>query len=235
MGLVGQSLIREAIYAHHHQPQGSSGGTELHGQPQVSGGGSYGEGPTDLSGPAAGSDDCGLSFTADTPVATPDGERAIASLQVVDQVEAYDPATQRTSVQTVQHVYIDHDSDRVDVTLRADNTKEQGSDLQGTSYRRAAGPARGGRSVEAAIATDDSASRDVYQLQTQDEVVETTSRHPWLAAGLAAAGIAPAALSGRTGRWYTPPAWNFASRDKEVLLDGYIPPEAISPFTGDEC
>lgn len=35
--------------------------------------------------------------------------------------------------------------------------------------------------------------------------------------------------------WVEPwsPAWNFAKVDSEVLLDGYIPPDAIRPFTQD--
>src|SRR5579859_4786122 len=63
--------------------------------------------------------DCGLSFAAGTLVATPDGgERAIATLAVGDQVLATDPATHQTSAQTVQHVWLNHDSDLMDVTLR---------------------------------------------------------------------------------------------------------------------
>jgi hypothetical protein len=44
------------------------------------------------------------SFAASTPVATPGGEQAIGSLQVGDQVTAYDLATGKASTQTVQHV-----------------------------------------------------------------------------------------------------------------------------------
>ena len=45
-------------------------------------------------------------------------ERPISSLRVGDAVVAYDPARHTTSVQTVQHVFIDHDTDLLDVTLR---------------------------------------------------------------------------------------------------------------------
>lgn len=61
---------------------------------------------------------CGLSFSADTQVTTPSGARPISSPQVGDAVAAYDPATGKSSTQTVQQVFVNHDSDRVDVTLR---------------------------------------------------------------------------------------------------------------------
>ncbi len=60
---------------------------------------------------------CGLSFSADTPVATPSGERPIASLAVGDHVLAYDPATGKMTTQTIVRVYLNHDHDRLDVTL----------------------------------------------------------------------------------------------------------------------
>jgi hypothetical protein len=68
---------------------------------------------------------CGLSFSADTQVATPSGERPISSLQVGDAVDAYDAATGRASVQTVEQVFVNHDSDLVDVTLRTQTASDQ--------------------------------------------------------------------------------------------------------------
>jgi hypothetical protein len=63
---------------------------------------------------------CGLSFSVETQVATPSGEKAIDTLEVGDQVQAFDPATNKQSTQTVQHVFINHDTDLLDVTLTLD-------------------------------------------------------------------------------------------------------------------
>lgn len=59
------------------------------------------QGVTDLAGVCSGAR---LSFSADTLVATPSGERAIGTLKVGDQVTAYDPTTGKSSTQTVQHL-----------------------------------------------------------------------------------------------------------------------------------
>lgn len=69
-------------------------------------------------GAAAHAGECGLSFAAATLVATPSGEKPIAALKVGDSVQAYDPATGKASVQTVQRTFVNHDTDRLDVTLR---------------------------------------------------------------------------------------------------------------------
>jgi hypothetical protein len=53
----------------------------------------------------------------DTQPATPDGEQAIGRLQVGDQVTACDPDTGKASTQMVEHVWINHDNDLLDVTL----------------------------------------------------------------------------------------------------------------------
>jgi hypothetical protein len=76
----------------------------------------------------------GLSFSADTPVATPSGERAIGSLKVGDQVTAYDPSTGKSSTQTVQHVWVNHDHDLLDVTLHADG--QEGHATEASSATR---------------------------------------------------------------------------------------------------
>lgn len=57
------------------------------------------------------------SFQADTPVATTSGDRVIGRLDVGDHVEAYNPATGKNEAQTVQHVWLNHDHDRVDVRV----------------------------------------------------------------------------------------------------------------------
>jgi hypothetical protein len=92
---------------------------------------------------------CGanLSFSADTLVATPSGARAIGSLKVGDTVEAYNPTTGKAEPQTVQHVWINHDHDLVDVTLRTDPAPVAGCHVGQSAARR--GP--GARQPDAAL------------------------------------------------------------------------------------
>src|SRR5260370_37590829 len=52
---------------------------------------------------------------------------AIGSLKVGDQVTAYDPSTGKSSTQTVQHVWLNHDTDLLDVTLHEDGHGTQAS------------------------------------------------------------------------------------------------------------
>jgi RHS repeat-associated protein len=113
---------------------------------------------------AAGS--CGLSFRADTPVATPTGEQAISTLQVGDHVQAYNPVTKTVSTQTVQQVFINHDSDLMDVTLAVHPTSTQTKQQQ------------------TAIVSHGSHAPPI-----QTEVIHTTQKHPWLTTkGWATAG-----------------------------------------------
>jgi hypothetical protein len=105
---------------------------------------------------------CGFSFTSNTPVATPTGEKPIADLQVGDQVQSYDVATHKETTQTVQKVFINHDNDLIDVTIRVDtttkpttkadiNTKQQDAEVK--SHGSHAPPT---------------------------ETIHTTEKHPWL-------------------------------------------------------
>jgi hypothetical protein len=57
------------------------------------------------------------SFTPQTPVATSHGEQAIGTLKVGEKVWAYNPRTHKMELEAVQHVWINHDSDLVDLTL----------------------------------------------------------------------------------------------------------------------
>ena len=59
----------------------------------------------------------GLSFTADTKVATAHGEQAIGKLHVGDKVWAYNPSTHKMELEPVQHVWLNHDHDLVDLTV----------------------------------------------------------------------------------------------------------------------
>lgn len=59
----------------------------------------------------------GCSFAAGTLVATPSGEQPIARLKVGDQVLAYNTATGQAEAEPIQHVWLNHDSDLMDVGL----------------------------------------------------------------------------------------------------------------------
>src|SRR5579885_985522 len=59
----------------------------------------------------------GLSFTYDTPVATSHSEQAIGTVKVGQKVWAYNPNTRKMELQPVQHIWINHDNDLVDLTL----------------------------------------------------------------------------------------------------------------------
>ena len=57
------------------------------------------------------------SFTATTQVATGHGEQAIGTLRVGEKVWAYNPKTHKMELETILHVWINHDNDLVDLTL----------------------------------------------------------------------------------------------------------------------
>jgi hypothetical protein len=101
---------------------------------------------------------CGLSFRADTPVATPNGEQKIGTLHVGEQVQSYDPTTKTVSTQVVQQVFINHDTDLIDVTLAVHPATKQ------TKSQQVAVISHGSHAPPA----------------TTTEVVHTTQKHPWL-------------------------------------------------------
>jgi hypothetical protein len=120
------------------------------------------------------------SFSGDTPVATPHGERPIADLKVGDTVEAYDPATGKAETEPVQHVWLNHDSDLVDVRLvsAAPRAAAQPSD---------AGPLSVVRTVGRGVIVGDDAHATVRHAARQaadasGETIHTTASHPWLTA-----------------------------------------------------
>jgi hypothetical protein len=116
---------------------------------------------------------CGLSFSSDTRVATPDGGRAIGTLKVGDKVIAYDPKTGKTSEQTVEYVWINHDNDLLDVTVaNADTQRSHVSKVRSYREARHAGPAYDDM-LENRATPETSASN-------AGEVVHTTEKHPWL-------------------------------------------------------
>jgi RHS repeat-associated protein len=108
---------------------------------------------------------CNLSFSYDTEVATPSGEQAIGTLQVGDQVLAYDPQMKQISTQTVQHVWINHDNDLIDLHLQFDvstvsDAPKPKVDPDGLPRGRA----------------------PPQKTTTQEETVHTTAKHPFLTA-----------------------------------------------------
>jgi RHS repeat-associated protein len=139
-------------------------------------------------GSGGGDGGCGQSFSADTLVATPTGEQSISSLQVGDHVQAYDPQTHQESTQTVEKVWVNHDTDLLDVTLQAvDTPKSQASEqsLENEVVTQHL-PATIARTEEKNLAQE-SASTGKGSLAPltdagQDETIHTTASHPWLTA-----------------------------------------------------
>jgi RHS repeat-associated protein len=140
-------------------------------------------------GDAGGGAPC--SFSPDTPVATPSGERPIGSLKVGDQVTAYDPATGKGEPETVQHVWINHDHDLVDVRVQTASPAAAGAAQTAPS---AASRVTGAITAAVAVAslalvlatghavalpTDALASSPAA---TTAETIHTTANHPWLTA-----------------------------------------------------
>lgn len=75
---------------------------------------------------AALAEGCGLSFRAETPVATQKGEQAIGPLQVGEKVWAYNPQTKKMELEPIEKVWLDHDDDLVDLTSVATVKNAQG-------------------------------------------------------------------------------------------------------------
>ncbi|GCE13576.1 RHS repeat-associated core domain-containing protein [Tengunoibacter tsumagoiensis] len=110
---------------------------------------------------------CGLSFAAETPVATPDGEQRIDTLKPGDKVTAYDPATKQPSTQKVQQVFLNHDNDLIDVTLSATDQAPNAKETEpNTKQQDAEVKSHGSLAPPSAAA----------------ETVHTTQKHPWFTA-----------------------------------------------------
>lgn len=89
-----------------------------------------------------------------------------------DQVTAYDPATGKASVQTVQQTYINHDTNLLAVTLRTMSpaSASQGTTTGATKQQDAAIAAHGAQAPPATTAAP----------TRHDETIQTTTNHPWL-------------------------------------------------------
>jgi RHS repeat-associated protein len=118
---------------------------------------------TDAASTAASA--CGLSFSANTPIATPNGEKAIDTLHIGDLVQAFNPATKTQSTQTVQNVFINHDTDLIDVTLALKPIAKSSKDV-----------ATGKKQQDVAVASHGSHAPPV----SSKETIHTTQKHPWL-------------------------------------------------------
>ena len=110
---------------------------------------------------------------------------AISQLKVGDNVTAYDPSTGKTSTQTVQRTFINHDTDLVDVTLQPDQTKSAAATAASTAaakrYHDALVAAHGAHASPAKQATAASMTAPLAS-SPADETVDTTLSHPWLTA-----------------------------------------------------
>jgi hypothetical protein len=95
-------------------------------------------------------------------VATPAGEVPIASLKAGDTVQAYDPATHTVQSKPVQHVFINHDSNLLDVTLAIVPAAKSATQATSTKQRSADVASHGS------------------QAPTATETLHTTTEHPFL-------------------------------------------------------
>ncbi len=130
------------------------------------------------------------SFAPDTPVATPEGEQPIASLHAGDQVTAYDPETGQVSTQTVEHIWLNHDDDLVDVTLRAENAGSATEAEASGKQQEAELAAHGMRAPPATTTTRAGRQAHAASAAVAPETIHTTAKHLWLTAdrGWVAAG-----------------------------------------------
>ena len=99
------------------------------------------------------------SFAADTPVATPTGAQPIGTLSVGDTVLAVDGANGKVIAEPVQHVFINHDDNLLDVTL---TTSDPHTSPSTTKQQQADVAAHGS------------------QAPPTDEILHTTTEHPFL-------------------------------------------------------
>lgn len=91
-----------------------------------------------------------------------------------DQVAAYDPATGKANVQTIQHTYINHDNNLLAVTLQTVSPALNAQASAGSAVkRRDAAVVAHGAHAPPAVASAPS---------THDETIQTTTNHPWLTA-----------------------------------------------------
>jgi nucleic acid/nucleotide deaminase of polymorphic system toxin/pretoxin HINT domain-containing protein len=86
---------------------------------------------------------------------------------VGDPVTAYDPRTGKSSTQTVQHVWLNHDHDLLDVTLYEDDGQD-GHATEASSSNKT-------QEVDAKAH-----GSQAPPAPPSDETIQTTANHPWL-------------------------------------------------------
>ncbi len=104
--------------------------------------------------------------------AAPSGEQEIGTLAVCDKVTAYDPSSGKTATQTVQHVFLNHDTDLLDVTLASTDTSGQ--------HMAASNATRKAQQVMVVSHGLRAPPSEVNGSATTRETVHTTDIHPWL-------------------------------------------------------
>ena len=152
----------------------------------------------------------GCSFAASTLVATPSGARPIGSLKVGDPVIAYNPAKGHSEAEPIQHVWLNHDHDLVDVGLHETVSSTSmtpatsavtASPTASTRLHRWLPPSltRTAMGIAATVAVavtvvtatpTHAATITIPPPATHTETIHTTATHPWLTAdrGWVAAG-----------------------------------------------
>jgi hypothetical protein len=95
----------------------------------------------------------------------PPGPDLAGTLKVGDQVQAFDPTTKKPTTQTVQRVFINHDTDLMDVTLALDPVTKATKDV-----------VVGIKQQDAAVASHGSHAPPT----SSTEMIHTTQKHPWL-------------------------------------------------------
>ena len=90
-----------------------------------------------------------------------------------DTVLAYDPKTGKTSTQTVEATYINHDTDLLDVTLRVPGR---------VSVSNASSSSTATASTTTTAKHSTTATKSLASTTAHEETIHTTANHPWLTA-----------------------------------------------------
>ncbi len=116
----------------------------------------------------------------------PSGERAIGSLAIGDTVLAYHPTTDKSEPEPVQHVWLNHDTDLVDVrVVPAGATATAVAASTATATVTETHPGHGllaGDDANSAahLVTSQPSTSSSSSTATAGETLHTTANHPWL-------------------------------------------------------
>ncbi len=100
-------------------------------------------------------------------MATPTGAKPIGTLTVGEQVLAYDGATGKVKAEPVQHVFVHHDTNLLDVTLSTPTTATTKASQPGQDHSSS-------KQQAAEVAAHGS------QAPPATETLHTTTEHPFL-------------------------------------------------------